>query len=126
MRHIAGILGITGLVVILSSPGLRSQTGKPVKAAAPVFKVDPFWPKWLPNRWSMQQVTGIGIDPQNDHIWFINRAAAANPDEIGGDQNKIDCCIRGPEIIELDQEGTVVRAWGGPGTSRNGRPRCRP
>ena len=46
----------------------------------------------------MQQVTGIGIDPQNDHVWFINRAAAANPDEIGGDQNKIDCCIRGPEI----------------------------
>ena len=112
MRHIAGSLGIAGLIIVLSGPGLWSQTGKP---AAPVFKVDPFWPKWLPNRWSMQQVTGIGIDPQNDHIWFINRAAAANPDEIGGDLNKIDCCIRGPEIIELDQEGSVVRAWGGPG-----------
>ena len=93
-------------------PGPRAQAGTP---AAPVFKVDPFWPQWLPNRWSMQQVTGIGIDPQNDHVWFINRAAAANPDEIGGDQNKIDCCIRGPEIVELDQDGAVVRAWGGPG-----------
>jgi catechol 2,3-dioxygenase-like lactoylglutathione lyase family enzyme len=88
MQRIACILGITGLVVVLSGPGLGSQTGTPV---APVFKVDPFWPRWLPNRWSMQQVTGIGIDPQNDHIWFINRAAAANPDEIGGDLNKIDC-----------------------------------
>jgi hypothetical protein len=112
MQRIVCILGLTGLVVVLSSPGLRSQSRKVV---VPVFKVDPFWPKWLPNRWSMQQVTGIGIDPQNDHIWFINRAAAANPDEIGGDQNKIDCCIRGPEIVELDHDGKVVRAWGGPG-----------
>src|SRR3954469_8479649 len=112
MRHVAGILAITVLVAVLSAPGLRSQTKQP---GAPIFKVDPFWPKWLPNRWSMQQVTGIGIDPQNDHIWFINRAAPANPDEVGGDGGKIDCCIRGPEVIEGDQEGNVVHAWGGPG-----------
>ena len=43
---------------------------------APIFKVDPFWPKPLPNRWSMQQVTGIHVDHE-DHIWFLNRAAAA-------------------------------------------------
>ena len=79
MRHIACVLGIAGLVVCVSGPGLHSQT-RQAGNGAPVFKVDPFWPKWLPNRWSMQQVTGIGIDPQNDHIWFINRAAAANPD----------------------------------------------
>jgi len=81
---------------------------------APMYKVDPFWPKPLPNRWSMQQVTGINISP-DDHIWFLNRAAAANPDEIGGANGEIDCCIRGPELIEMDQEGNVVRAWGGPG-----------
>jgi len=118
MRTAATVLGLVSLVVVLSSLGVQSQA-RPAQAVdeggAPIYKVDPFWPKWLPNRWSMQQVTGIGIDPQNDHIWFINRAAAANPDEIGGDMNKIDCCIRGPEIIELDQEGNVVHAWGGPG-----------
>ena len=64
---------------------------------APMFKVDPFWPKPLPNRWSMQQVTGIFVD-QNDHIWFLNRAAKADPDEVGGENNRIDCCIRGPEL----------------------------
>ena len=37
---------------------------------APRFKVDPFWPKPLPNRWGMQQVTGISVD-QNDHIWSL-------------------------------------------------------
>src|SRR5439155_5209977 len=70
---------------------------------APLFKVDPFWPKPLPNRWGMQQVTGIFVD-QNDHIWFLNRAAKADPDEVGGENNRIDCCIRGPELIELRSE----------------------
>lgn len=81
---------------------------------APLFKVDAFWPKPLPNRWSMQQVTGVFVD-QNDHIWFLNRAAKADPDEVGGEDSRIDCCIRGPELIELDQEGNVVHSWGGPG-----------
>ena len=81
---------------------------------APIYKVDPFWPKPLPNRWGMQQVTGISVD-QNDHVWFLNRAANANPDETGGADGRIDCCIRGPEVIELDSDGNVVNAWGGPG-----------
>jgi hypothetical protein len=84
---------------------------------APVFRVDPFWPKPLPNRWSMQQVTGLYVEAKNDHIWFLNRGANADGDEIGGGDNppRIDCCVRGPEVIELDQEGNVVSSWGGPG-----------
>jgi len=45
---------------------------------APRFKVDPFWPKLLPNRWSMQQVTGLFVEDKTDHIWFLNRGAAAD------------------------------------------------
>jgi hypothetical protein len=64
----------------------------------------------------MQQVTGIHVDHM-DHIWFLNRGAAAEGDEIGGGGTppRIDCCVRGPEVIELDQQGNVVNAWGGPG-----------
>jgi hypothetical protein len=63
----------------------------------------------------MQQVTGIHVD-HLDHIWFLNRNQAAEGDEIGGggDPPRIDCCVRGPEVIELDPEGNVVNAWGGP------------
>jgi hypothetical protein len=84
---------------------------------APMFRVDPFWPKSLPNRWSMQQVTGLYVEQKNDHIWFLNRGAAADGDEIGGGDNppRIDCCVRGPEVIEFDQEGNVVSSWGGLG-----------
>ena len=97
-------------------------------ASVPMFRVDPFWPKPLPNRWSMQQVTGLYVEEKNDHVWFLNRGAAADGDEIGGDGNppRIDCCVRGPEVIELDPEGNVVNAWGGPGYIPCGRPLCRP
>src|ERR1700686_3685438 len=42
---------------------------------APMFKVDPFWPKPLPNRWSMQQGTGLYVEDKTGHVWFLNRAA---------------------------------------------------
>ena len=100
----------------LFAHSLSAQTPGQVvdEAGAPQFRVDPFWPKPLPNRWSMQQVTGLHVDHM-DHIWFLNRANAAEGDEIGGDGTppRIDCCVRGPELIELDQEGNVVNAWGG-------------
>lgn len=104
------------LVLAAASAGALQQerTHAVDRNGAPLFTVDPFWPKPLPNRWSMQQVTGVFVD-RDDHIWFVNRAAKADPDEVGGDNNRLDCCVRGPEIIELDQEGTVVNSWGGPG-----------
>ena len=72
------------LLVAVLVVGVLSGTGAAQKSAvqsvdasgAPIFKVDPFWPGPLPNRWSMQQVTGIHVDHE-DHIWFLNRAAAA-------------------------------------------------
>src|SRR6202051_3649972 len=64
-------------------------------ASVPMFRVDPFWPKLLPNRWSMQQVTGLYVEKKNDHVWFLNRGAAADGDEIGGGDNPppIDWCV---------------------------------
>jgi hypothetical protein len=83
---------------------------------APQYRVDPFWPKPLPNRWSMQQVVGISVDSM-DHVWFLNRGNAALPIELTaeGDPSPALCCVRGPELIEEDQDGNVVHAWGGPG-----------
>ena len=121
-RHLTGLAviaaGILLSVVLGSGSRLAAQApGQAVdEGGAPQFRVDPFWPKPLPNRWSMQQVTGIHVDHM-DHIWFLNRNQVAEGDEIGGDGNpsRIDCCVRGPEVIELDQEGNVVHAWGGAG-----------
>ena len=113
------LAGLCALVVLTGIGVGHAQVvaGHRVENGAPVYRVDPFWPKPLPNRWSMQQVTGLWVDPKNGHVWFLNRGAAADGDEIGGDGNppRIDCCVRGPEVIELDPEGNVVSFFGGPG-----------
>jgi len=64
----------------------------------------------------MQQVTGMYVDHM-DHVWFINRGRATLPIELAAElgPGAALCCVRGPEIIELDQEGNVLNAWGGPG-----------
>jgi hypothetical protein len=50
-----------------------------------------------------------------DHVWFLNRNQAAQPIELTAEGNPslALCCVRGPELIELDQQGNVVHAWGG-------------
>jgi hypothetical protein len=111
---------VVGLVVALAAGMVgRAQviTGQAVdESGAPQYRVDPFWPKPLPNRWSMQQVTGISVDPM-DNVWFLNRPSAPEQDEIGGDGNPapVLCCVKGPELIQLDQQGNVLAAWGGAG-----------
>jgi DNA-binding beta-propeller fold protein YncE len=84
---------------------------------APRFEVDPMWPKPLPNHWLLGNVIGVGVDFQ-DHIWIVHRSAATlDRKEIyaAADPPLADCCVGGPPVIEFDQQGNVVHAWGGPG-----------
>jgi len=64
----------------------------------------------------MQQVTGISVDSM-DNVWFLNRANAPEVDEISGEGTPapVLCCVRGPELIKVDQQGNVLSAWGGVG-----------
>jgi len=84
---------------------------------APRFEVDPMWPKPLPNHWLLGNVIGVGVDFQ-DHIWIVHRSAATlDRKEIyaAADPPLADCCVGAPPVIEFDQQGNVVHAWGGPG-----------
>ena len=84
---------------------------------APRFEVDPMWPKPLPNHWLLGNVIGVGVDPQ-DHVWIIHRGEATlDRKEIYASANPpaATCCIGAPPVIEFDQQGNVVHAWGGPG-----------
>jgi DNA-binding beta-propeller fold protein YncE len=83
---------------------------------APIFEVDPFWPKPLPNHWVLGSAVGLSVDAQ-DHVWIIHRpqsvednfkAAALTP-QIG------ECCVPAPPVLEFDRAGTLVGHWGGPG-----------
>src|SRR5207247_1313777 len=75
----------------------RAQPSAAVRA--PRFRVDPAWPKPLPNRWLMGQAAGVAVDAQ-DHVWVIQRPRSLVP---------------APPVLEFDPAGNLLRAWGGPG-----------
>src|SRR5262245_66340132 len=92
-------------VVVLSAVVLAVVGAQQRAAAPPKYRVDPFWPKPLPNKWSMQQVVDIYVD-RDDHIWMINRRVDARPDELTAatSPSRGECCVLGPEVIEFDPE----------------------
>jgi hypothetical protein len=101
-------IGLCGVLALAAGPEAQAQN-------PPVYKVDPFWPKRLPNKWSMQQIVDIYVD-KDDHIWVLNRRSDARPDELGAAATppRAECCVLGPEVLEFDTEGNVLKAWGGP------------
>ena len=83
----------------------------------PKFEVDPWWPKQLPDEWVLGWVGGLVVDP-NDHVWIVHVGNELTGWETKGgasDPPTTLCCKPAPPVIEFDQEGNVVQAWGGPG-----------
>jgi hypothetical protein len=85
--------------------------------SAPVFEVDPLWPKPLPNNWLLGWTIGVWVDEQ-DYVWVIHRGAGGlHNNERGAELNPpiAECCRTAPPILVYDPEGNLVRTWGGPG-----------
>jgi len=103
---------------------------------APVFEVDPFWPKPLPNHWVTGSTIGLAVDAQ-DNVWTIHRPGSvdanfkaadltvseavddeAQPGEerrTGGSDPIGACCKVAPPVLVYDQAGNLVKSWGGRG-----------
>ena len=82
--------------------------------AIPKFEADPYWPKPLPNNWILGQVSGVAVD-SHDHVWVIHRPRTSDEYDNYLRDGKADCCTPAPAVLEFDQAGNVVQAWGGPG-----------
>ena len=108
IKHTALALIVLSLIHVLP---VRAQTND-----IPHFKVDPYWPKQLPNDWIMGQVGGLAID-KDDHIWVLQRPRSSTKDELGASQvpPRSDCCVTTPSVLEFDANGNLLKAWGGPG-----------
>jgi DNA-binding beta-propeller fold protein YncE len=109
-------------------------------AQAPVFEVDPYWPKPLPNHWVAGSTIGLAVDAQ-DNVWTIHRPNTveanfkaadimvgdargrddeAQPGAAAGSQPSVPmpigaCCKVAPPVLVYDQAGSLVKSWGGPG-----------
>lgn len=114
----AGIVGLFAALgvaqAMLDRVAAQGQGG----VEAPIFEVDPFWPKPLPNAWLIGMTIGIGIDDR-DHVFVVHRPDTFTPrTEIGlaTDPPTAEfCCRPAPPVLEFDPAGNLVRAWGGPG-----------
>jgi DNA-binding beta-propeller fold protein YncE len=83
---------------------------------APIFEVDPMWPKPLPNHWLLGMTIGVSVDAQ-DHVWIIHRGASLEPKEVYATAKPpaSECCFPAPPVLEFDQAGNLIGHWGGPG-----------
>lgn len=85
---------------------------------APMFEVDPLWPKPLPNHWILGNAIGVGIDSR-DHVFIVHRGLASLNlrTEAGLATNPPtgECCAPAPPVLEFDPEGNLVNSWGGSG-----------
>jgi DNA-binding beta-propeller fold protein YncE len=119
-RHF--LIGLSLLVLVIAlgiSSAVLSKRAVVLAAGgvqAPRFEVDPMWPKPLPNHWIMGNVIGVSVDAQ-DHIWIIHRAGSLEPKEVYASTNPpgSDCCLPAPPVLAFDEEGNLLKHWGGPG-----------
>src|SRR5467141_4837948 len=95
---------------------------KPEKRlVAPIFQVDPFWPKPLPDNWVTGEIGGTCIDSQ-DHLFIVTRgfqtSGLVSPENVGGADTSTGTLggafksKASPPVIEFDTEGKMVNSWG--------------
>src|ERR1700681_4076847 len=100
------------MVVIIFSAlaavtGLRRQivlAESSTVIVAPIFEVDPLWPKPLPNHWVLGRTIGVSVDSKN-HIWIVHRVGTLEPGEKHATTNPpiALCCIPAPPVLEFDE-----------------------
>jgi hypothetical protein len=119
----------TFIVLGISERALEETAAAQSKnGQVPMFEVDPFWPKAMPNNWVFGQTIGLGID-EKDQVWIIHRGndpgnldgteyatPSANPKAYyqPGETKVSECCNPAPPVVAFDQGGNVVHSWGGP------------
>ena len=118
-RKIMTGAAFAGLVVALGIGSVVLEKKAKVEAAAvqaPMFEVDPLWPKPLPNHWLMGMTIGVSVDAQ-DNIWIIHRQGSLETGETHATTNPpiAMCCAPAPPVLEFDQAGNLLHHWGGPG-----------
>src|SRR3954471_6534558 len=99
-----------------------AQTPGSGVAQGPAFRVDPAWPKPLPEEDGVQlvvgQVAGIAVDERNGHVWIIHRPSTLLADEWNAKEQRPlthRCCRSLPPVAEFDAAGNYVRGWTGGG-----------
>src|SRR5437763_8070070 len=67
---------------------------------------------------SLGQIGGIFVD-KDDNVWISQRPRTVNDRDKRAERgDKAICCYTAPSVVEFNQKGDVVKAWGGPKTAQ--------
>ncbi len=86
------------LLLITCSCALSAQE-------APLFKVDPSFPKPLPTGWINGQVGGVCVD-SHDHVTIVDRRDIT--------EEETETSIPTPPVITFNLEGSLINSFGNP------------
>ncbi len=104
----AGSAARADVLVDIASERLREDV--PI----PTFKADASWPR-LPEDMILGQLPGLSVD-KNDNIWVLTRPNSLGFSDVGLDMDPpiaVACCSAPPHVLQFDQDGNLLRAWGG-------------
>src|ERR1700676_3039235 len=106
-----GAIGVAGglcLLALCIALGAKAQS-------APKYKVDPDWPKPMPNKWKIGGVTGLAVD-KDDNVWVLDRPNDLTDIELEAELTPpiADCCVRPPSMIHFDKAGNVIGSFDAP------------
>jgi len=109
---VASLVALSATVLAAAPARTDSEAGG---GSPPKYRYDPNWPRELPNKWTMEGVTGLFVD-QDDHVWVLNRPRDMTPREALAEDNPptAECCVHSPAVYEFDVDGNLLRAWGKP------------
>src|SRR5678815_5893936 len=88
-----------------SSPSISGVAAQGSAKQAPIFEVDPFWPKPLPNHWVTGSTIGLSVDGQ-DNVWTIHRP------------NTVEDNFKAADIMVGDARGRDDEALPGAGSPK--------
>ena len=96
-RALTVVAGLCGILAYTAGPIGVAQVvaGQAVDAnGAPQYRVAPFWPKPLPNKWLMGSVIGVSVD-SSDRIWMLHRPSSLSDNERAAvtDPPMAACCL---------------------------------
>jgi DNA-binding beta-propeller fold protein YncE len=90
------------LLALLEAAAAHTASPKtPTPEPVPQYRVEPAWPKPLPNHWTLGAVCGVAVD-RHQNIWIVHRP----PNPV-------------PPVLEFSPDGSLLAAWGGPGPGYN-------
>jgi len=116
IRFVVSIAVALTLALVVAPIGAMQSGKAPATPMVPVFEVDPFWPKPLPNHWVLGSTIGVSVDAQ-DHVWILHRPQTVDDNFKAADATPPIgvCCKVAPPVLEFDAAGNLLASWGGPG-----------